>query len=227
MTRRLIVVAIVFLAGCSSGKSSSPATSPTSAAATTTASPTTVSATSTTTALPITIATTVPTTVAPTTTTAPATTAAPSIEVAARELLDRYDATATAILIDPRVASDPTDPKVAAFLALFPADSKFARGTVEFWAQEGAQGRFYKPGKNGKLFVTTVNKVLAQSATEATVFVCTVQTITVVSETGTVLESTGGVVGGEVVIVNLGDQWLLRDLTRKPAGDCPKPGGGG
>ena len=108
------------------------------------------------------VATTVPTTVAPTTASTPTTTASP-IEVTAQQLLDRYDAAATAILIDPRVASDPANPKVAAYLALFPTDSKFAKGTIGFWAQEGAQGRFYKPGPNGKLFVTTLNKVRVQS----------------------------------------------------------------
>lgn len=148
------------------------------------------------------------------------------IDITAQQLLDRYDAAATAILLDPRVASDPANPKVLAYLALFPADSKFAKGTVEFWAQEGAQGRFYKPGPNGKLFVTTFHKVIAQSATDATVFVCGIETITIVSETGTPIESSGGASGGEVEIVKSGDQWLLRLLTRKPAGDCPKPGVG-
>jgi hypothetical protein len=223
MTRRLIIAALVLLTACSSSKASPPVTT----TAITTAPPTTAVATTTTAAHTTTVATTVPTTVAPTTTATPTTAAATPIEVTAQQLLDRYDAAATAILIDPRIASDAANPKVAAYLALFPADSKFAKGTVEFWAQEGAQGRFYKPGVNGNLFVSTLNKVLAQSATEATVFVCTVQTITVVSETGTVLESTVGVVGGEVVMVKSGDTWLLRDLTRKPAGDCPKPGGGG
>ncbi len=218
MTRHLVLAAFVLLVGCSSGSSSVPATTATTTA---TVVPTTVTATT------ITAATS--TTAAPTTTTtaAPTTAAATPIEVVAQQLLDRYDAAATAILIDPRVASDPANPNVATYLALFPKDSTFAKGTVDFWAQEGALGRFYKPGANGKLFVSTLNKVLAQSATEATVFVCTVQTITIASETGTVLESTGGVVGGEVVLVKSGDQWLLRDLTRKPAGDCPKPGGGG
>jgi hypothetical protein len=222
MTRRLIIAALVLLTACSSSKASPPVTT----TAITTAPPTTTVVTTTTAAPTTTVAATVPTTVAPTTTTAPTTTASSPIEAVAQQLLDRYDAAATAILIDPRIASDAANPKVAAYLALFPADSKFAKGTVEFWAQEGAQGRFYKPGTNDKLFVSTLDKVIAQSATEATVFVCTVQTITVVSETGTVLESTGGVVGGEVVMVKSGDTWLLRDLTRKPAGDCPKPGGG-
>ena len=195
MTPRLALAALVLLVGCSSGSSPTPVTTnPT----TTTAVATSV-ATATTTAPPTTVATTPPTTVAPTTTAATATTvAATTIEVTAQQLLDRYDAAATAILVDPRVASGPANSKVAAYLSLFPADSTFAKGTVEFWAQEGAKGRFYKPGPNGKLFVTTLNKVIAQSATEATVFVCTLQTITVVSETGTPIESTGGVVGGEV-----------------------------
>jgi hypothetical protein len=223
MTRRLILASLVLLAGCSSGSSPAPSAS---VAGTTTAAPTTAAST-TTTAPPTTVATTVPTTVAPTTSATPTTAAATPIEVTAQQLLDHYDAAATAILLDPRVASDPTNPKVLAYLAVFPAGSKFAKGTVDFWAQEGAQGRFYKPGANGKLFVTTLNKVLAQSATEASVSVCTVDTITIVSETGTVLESSGGISGGEVVMVKSGDQWLLRDLTQTPAGDCPKPGSGG
>jgi hypothetical protein len=223
MTRRLILASLVVLAGCSSGSSS---TLTTSVAMTATAAPTTAAATITT-APPTTVATTVPTTVATTTTATPTTAAATPIEVAAQQLLDRYDAAATAILVDPRVASDSANPKVLAYLALFPADSKFAKGTVDFWAQEGAQGRFYKPGTNGKLFVTTLKKVLAQSATEASVSVCTVDTITIVSETGTVLESSGGISGGEVVMVKSGDQWLLRDLSQTPAGHCPKPGSGG
>jgi hypothetical protein len=149
------------------------------------------------------------------------------IEVAAQQLLDRYDAAVTAILVDPRVASDPTNQLVLDYLALFKADSSFATGTVEFWASEGAQGRYYRSGPDGKLFVSTLNKVISQTDSEATLFVCTLQTITVVSETGTVLESSGGVAGGEVVLVKVGDQWLIRDLTRKPADGCPKPGSGG
>jgi hypothetical protein len=145
MTRRLILASLVLLAGCAGSSLSTPSTS---LAATTTAAPTTVAST-TTTALPTTIATTVPTTVAPTTTATPTTAGATPIEVTAQQLLDRYDAAATAILVDPRVASDPANPKVIAYLALFPADSTFAKGTVDFWAQEGAQGRFYKPGTNG------------------------------------------------------------------------------
>jgi hypothetical protein len=223
MNRRLILASLVLLAGCSSGSSSTPSTS---VAVSTTAAPTTVASTTTTTP-PTTVARTVPTTIAPTTTATPTTAAATPIEVTAQQLLDRYDAAATAILLDPRVASDPANPKVLAYLALFPADSKFAKGTVDFWAQEGAQGRFYKLGTNGKLFVTTLNKVLAQSVTEATISACTIETITVVSETGAVLESSGGVAGGEIVLVKSGDQWLLRDLTRTSTGDCPKPGSSG
>jgi hypothetical protein len=219
-THRVLVLSLVLVVGCSStAPSATTSTKPTATTAATTALLTTIA---TTTTAPSTTTTLVAVTTVPTT----AATAA-SIEAIAQQLLDRYDAAATAILIDPRVASNPANPKVLAYLALFPANSAFAKGTVEFWAQEGAQGRFYKPNSDGKLFVSTLNKVIAESTTEATVFVCTVQTITVVSETGTPLESTGGVVGGEVVLVKSGDQWLLRDLTRKPAGDCPKPGSGG
>ena len=30
--------------------------------------------------------------------------------------------------------------------------------------------------------------------------------------------------GGEVVVVRVGDDWLLRDLTEAPPDDCPRPG---
>ena len=41
---------------------------------------------------------------------------------------------------------------------------------------------------------------------------------------GAALESQGGVNGGEVVVVRVGDDWLLRDLTEAPPDSCPRPG---
>jgi len=55
--------------------------------------------------------------------------------------------------------------------------------------------------------------------------VCTVTSIQIVDSTGAALESQGGVNGGEVVVVRVGDEWLLRDLTEAPPDDCPRPGG--
>ena len=53
---------------------------------------------------------------------------------------------------------------------------------------------------------------------------CTVTSIQIVDGAGAVLESQGGVNGGEVVVVRVGDVWLLRDLTEAPPDECPPPG---
>ncbi len=63
------------------------------------------------------------------------------------------------------------------------------------------------------------------SESEAVAKVCTTSSIQVVDASGNPLESQGGVNGGEIVVVRVGDQWLLRDLTRVPSDDCPRPGG--
>ncbi len=146
MTPRPLAVLLVFLAvGCSNGNKLTapesttvlPSTSTSTAVVGTTAAPTTQPTTSTT-AAPTTAATTLE----------PATTLAPEpIESQLQRLLDRYDAVATAILADPRVASDPSSPLVATYLALFPSNSTFASGTVDYWASEGAKGRFYRLGQ--------------------------------------------------------------------------------
>ena len=34
-------------------------------------------------------------------------------------------------------------------------------------------------------------------------------------------------IGGEIVAMNVNGAWLLRDLTQRPAGDCPTPGSTG
>ena len=224
MTRNvaLIVLAFAFATGCSSN---SKAVTTTSSSAIITAPTTAAPATT----LPL----TVPTTVAPlptsqSATTLPLATAAPQpIETQLQHLLDRYDAAAADILTDPRVASDPASPKVAAFLALFPQGSKFAEGTVTYWAEEGAKGRFYRPGPGGALFTSKLRKVVASSDTEVSFTVCATESMEIVDQAGTIQQANGGLSGGEIVAVKVNGEWLLRDLTEKPAGDCPKPGSTG
>lgn len=222
MTPRPLAVLMVLLAvGCSNGSTLtappsttvSPSTSTSTSVVATTAAPTTQQTTSTTAA-----PTTVATTLAASTTTAPE-----PIESQLQRLLDRYDAAATAILADPRVASDPSSPLVATYLALFPSNSTFASGTVDYWASEGAKGRFYRPGSDKPLLKSTLLKVTATSPTEVTAFVCTTQSMAVVDKDGTTIEAVGGINGGEIVAVQVNGIWLLRDLTQLPRGDCPKP----
>ena len=145
-------------------------------------------------------------------------------EAAIQLLLDRYDELTAAILVDPRVAGDPSNATVVAFLDLFEPGSTFAGGTIKFWADEGAKGRFYKAGPSGRMFKSTVLTLTANDDTLATAFVCTVQSVSVVSQSGTVLESLGGVNGAEAIVTKVGGGWRIRSLTVKPPGDCPKPG---
>ena len=142
---------------------------------------------------------------------------------ALQELLDRYDAAVTAILADPRVASDPTSTEVRDYLALFAPDSTFAQGALEAWAEEGEQGRFFRPGPTGELVDSTVREVTDATDTLAEFTVCSENSIEIVDADGNLIESQGGVAFVEVVAVWSGGDWLLRDLTQS-SGDCPTPG---
>jgi len=128
------------------------------------------------------------------------------------------------ILTNPSVASNVDDALVGRYLALFPEDSAFATGALGFWASEAAAGRFYRSGPRGAMYNSTVQSVELRSETEAVAKVCTITSIQIVDSTGAALESQGGVNGGEVVVVRVGDDWLLRDLTEAPPDDCPRPG---
>jgi hypothetical protein len=220
--RRLAVLALVLASGCSSGSkltvpSSTAVATPNSSSVTpTTAAPTTQPTTSA--AAPPTVATTLAT----------STTAAPEpMESQLQRLLDRYDAAVQAILLDPRVAGDPASPAVVAYLALFPSNSDFAAGAIQAWVKDGAKGRFYRPGSSGVILKSKLHKITASSATGVTFLVCTLQSAEIVDQAGKVLEATGGLIGGEIVATNVNGAWLLRDLTQRPAGDCPKPGSTG
>ncbi len=175
-------------------------------------------------------------TTTPTTSSAPSTTAIPStsppstavtnesLKPILEQLVDSYDAVVAEILADPSVASDPGDELVSRYLALFPQDSTFANGALGFWASEAAAGRFYRPGPRGVMYDSTVKSVELRGEAEAVARVCTVTSIQIVDSAGAALESQGGVNGGEVVVVRVGGDWLLRDLTEAPPDECPSPG---
>jgi hypothetical protein len=148
-----------------------------------------------------------------------------SLKPIAEQLVDSYDAVVAEILADPSVASAPDNALVLRYVALFPQDSAFAAGALEFWVDEAAAGRYYRPGPRGVMYESTVQSVELRGESEAVVKVCTTSSIQIVDASGNPLESQGGVNGGEIVVVQVGDQWLLRDLTRVPADDCPRPGG--
>ncbi len=171
-----------------------------------------------------------------TTSSSPSTTASPSTSPPStgvttesltpfiEQLVDSYDAVVAEILSDPSVASDPGNERVSRYLALFPQDSTFANGALGFWTSEAAAGRFYRPGPRGVMYESTVQSVELRGEAEAVAKVCTVTSIQIVDGAGAVLESQGGVNGGEVVVVRVGDVWLLRDLTEAPPDECPPPG---
>ena len=221
---RLVAVVLAFgvLASACSGDDGGGSTTDSSAPTTTvaaTAAPTSTAAPNTT-----------PTSSAPSTTAAPST-SPPSTAVTneslkpiVEQLVDSYDAVVAEILADPSVASDPGNALVRRYLALFPQDSTFANGALGFWASEAAAGRFYRPGPRGVMYDSTVQSVELRGEAEAVAKVCTVTSIQSVDSAGAALESQGGVNGGEVVLVRVGDDWLLRDLTEAPPDDCPRPG---
>lgn len=190
------------------------------------APPSSVGAISTTSAAPST---------APSTTVSTATSEAPSVssqpsgsDVVAvtpvlQSLIDAYDSAVEAILADPRAAGDPTSGQATTFLSLFPEGSEFAAGTLDFWAQEGAAGRFYRPGPRGRMYTSTVHSVEPVSDDEVTVVVCTLKSLEVVDASGMPLSAEGGVAAGSVVAVRHDGVWLIRDLTRIGADVCPDP----
>jgi hypothetical protein len=208
MTHRFLLLGCLTLAACSSS----------TAPPTTTTSTTSTASTPTTTTKSTTTTTVAPSTTVPTTTT---TTAAP-LETTFQSILDRYDAAVNAILADPRVANDPNDANVKAYLALFQKDATFPSGVVTYWAEEGAKGRFYRPGPAGVLQRSRLLKVTSSTATEAKFTMCAYQSMTVVDANGGQLEGIDGVAPVDVVALNIDGVWLLRDLTKRAGDECPK-----
>lgn len=99
----------------------------------------------------------------------------------------------TSILTDPRVASDPPNPAVTAYLALFAPDSTFVQGALNSWAQDAAEGRSYRPGPGGSMIDSTLLELTSVTDTEASFTACSANSIEVVDAAGNVIESSGGV----------------------------------
>lgn len=138
-------------------------------------------------------------------------------------LIDRYDAAVAAILTDPRVAADRSSPQVATYLGLFVPDSTFPDTALQFWADEGDEGKFYRAGPRGQMYESTVQSIETTSADQVDFMVCSLSSLVVVDATGRELSSEGGATAGSVSAVRVDGSWQLRDLTRVPADDCPRP----
>lgn len=171
--------------------------------------------------------TTTSTATADTTSTTPVTeppgTDTAAVQPILQSLIDRYDTAVAAILADPRVASNSEHEAVVSYLRLFTPGSSFPQTALEFWAEEGAQGRFYRPGPRGEMYVSTVQTVQADSPDQANVTVCTLRSVVVVDASGNQVSAEGGQIAGAVVAVRVDGVWRLRDLTRTAADRCPEP----
>lgn len=146
-----------------------------------------------------------------------------AVQPVLESLTDRYDTAVAAILADPRVAADSGHEAVVAYLRLFTPESTFPQTALQFWTDEGAQGRFYRPGPRGQMYESTVQSLRADSPDQVTFLVCSLKSIVIVDGAGNELSAEGGQTAGSVVAVRIDGTWLLRDLTRTSAVDCPDP----
>lgn len=167
-------------------------------------------------------------TIARSTTSTSSTTQPPGTDAAAvtpilESLVDRYDTAVAAILVDPRVAADSAHEAVVAYLRLFTQGNVFPQTALQFWVDEGSQGRFYRPGPRGRMYESTVQSIHANSPDQVTFVVCSLKSIVIVDEAGTELSAEGGQSAGSVVAVRVGGTWLLRDLSRTSPASCPDP----
>jgi hypothetical protein len=148
---------------------------------------------------------------------------AAAVQPILQALIDRYDSAVAAILADPRVAADPSHPKVSAYLDLFTQRSSFTDGALAFWVREGDNGRFYRPGPRGVLTQSTVAAISEASLDEVTFAICALNSIEITDASGAVIESQGGQTAASVVAVRVDGVWRLRDLTQTSATGCPNP----
>lgn len=206
MNRRLIVgvigLIVVALAACSRDRRPE-STTPSTTGSTTSSST-------------ITSAPTTPVTEPPATETA-------AVTPILQSLVDRYDTAVAAILADPRVASNSEHEAVAAYLRLFTPGNDFSQTALKFWADEGKQGHFYRPGTLGRMYKSTVQSIQADSPEQVTFAVCSLKSIVIVDESGSEISAEGGQGAGSVVAVRVDGTWLLRDLSRTSPTNCPDP----
>lgn len=164
------------------------------------------------------------------TTTSPApTTEPPATDIAAvrphlESLIDRYDEAVAAILADPRVAADRDHEVVTGYLDLFTPSSSFPDTALQFWADEGSQGRFYRAGPRGQMYESSVQSIEVTSPDQVTFVVCSQKSIVIVDDQGNQLSAEGGSSSGSVVAVRVDGSWRLRDLTRTTSSSCEATG---
>lgn len=161
---------------------------------------------------------------ATTTTTEPPATDASAVRPYLESLIDRYDVAVAAILADPRVAADRDHESVTEYLDLFTPSSSFPDTALQFWADEGSQGRFYRAGPRGQMYESSVQSIEVGSPDQVTFVVCSQKSIVIVDDEGNELSAEGGSSSGSVVAVRVDGSWRLRDLTRTTSSSCEADG---
>jgi hypothetical protein len=158
------------------------------------------------------------------TTTTTVETGVETVTAALRDLAGRYDEAVEGILTDPRVAGDHAHPAVRDYLALFVPDSEFATGALDSWAQQGADGRFYRPGPRGRMSESTVSDVDVDETTKTTTFLlCSLTSVEIVDAAGTTVSAEGGQTAATAVAELIDDEWLLRELSETSSEGCDPP----
>jgi len=162
------------------------------------------------------------------TTSVPTTTANQTDEEAVadalQELAGRFDEAVAGILADPRVAGDPDHRAVLDYLDLFVPGSEFAAGALDAWAQEGAEGRFYRPGPRGRMSESTVIDVAVDGTDTATFTMCSITSVEIVDAAGQPVSGEGGNTAAAAVAVLVGAEWRLRELSETSPEGCEPVG---
>lgn len=140
-----------------------------------------------------------------------------------QSLIDRHDSAVAAVLADPRVASDRSNPLIRDYLQLFVPQASFPSSVIQSWEREAEQGRFYRPGPAGVMRRSTVMSVSGTSDDDVSFTVCIRNSVEITDAAGTVLEAQGGVSGGQINATRVDGVWLLRDLSQSSVVECPSP----
>lgn len=143
-----------------------------------------------------------------------------NLRVALAALMTRYDKATTAIMADPGAAAVASDPRVVAYRSLFVSGSSFPTGALAAWAQEGAQGRAYRPGPRGKILDSRITDVSVADRDKATFDVCPIASFVIVDASGQEIGSQGGTIAARGVAVRENNEWRLRELSQVGSQGC-------
>lgn len=168
---------------------------------------------------------------------AAADTAPPGRDVAAvqpyvEELMSEHDRLVSEILRDPSVAREPNGLLVQQYVDLYEPGSERPAATVERWVALADEGRSMQPYDDAHPLVRTRidGEIEAVSDDEVKVPVCDEHRERVYQHGRLVSGTPLAEQAGEVVVVRVDDEWLLRDRLARPSrpscGQDPPPSPG-